>query len=62
MCRYPPQVDNYTKQTVRLLMDGYVRQALLEFEHKVLSVAHYGAPSQQYMPPKYGSKVQFTNL
>lgn len=51
---------DYTKRTVRLSMDGYVKQALLEFQHPTPK-KHYYAPSR-YTPPSYGQKVQFAKV
>jgi hypothetical protein len=51
---------DYAKRTVRLSMDGYVKQALLEFEHAAPSVP-YHAPSR-YIPPNYGARVQFAKV
>ena len=47
---------DYDKRTVRLSMDGYVKQALLELEHSAPKKPHH-APSK-YTPPSYGAKVQ----
>jgi hypothetical protein len=41
-------------------MDGYVEQALTEFEHEAPSTPYY-APSR-YTLPKFGSKVQFAKI
>ena len=51
---------DYGKRTVRLSMDGYVKQALLEFEHEAPKTP-YHAPSR-YTPPKFGTKVQFAKV
>ena len=51
---------DYSKRSVRLSMDGYVKQALSEFEYTAACKPHY-APSQ-YNPPQYGSKVQFAKV
>ena len=51
---------NYTKHTVKLSMKGYVKKALLQFQHQK-PTKHYAAPSQ-YIPPNYGQKQQMTNL
>jgi len=41
-------------------MKGYVKKALLQFQHKE-PTRHYAAPSQ-YIPPNYGQKQQMTNI
>ena len=51
---------DYKKRTVRLSMDGYVKQALLEFQHEAPSRTVY-APSR-YTPPQFGAKVQFAKV
>ena len=51
---------NYITRTVRLSMDGYVEQALLELEHVRPSKAHH-APSR-YDLPKYGARVQYVKV
>ena len=51
---------DYNKRTVRLSMDGYVKQALLEFQHGAPS-APYHVPSR-YIPPQFGAKVQFAKV
>ena len=51
---------DYEKRTVRLSMDGYVRQALLEFEHSAPRTPRH-APSR-YVPPSYGAKVQYAKV
>ena len=48
---------DYEKRTVRLSMEGYVEQALLEFQHASPKVP-YHAPSR-YERPNYGQKVQY---
>ena len=51
---------DYTNRTVKLSMKGYVKKALLQFQHKD-PTRHYAAPSQ-YIPPNYGQKQQMTNI
>ena len=51
---------DYDRRTVRLSMDGYIEQALLELEHVRPSRAHH-APSR-YIIPKYGAKVQYVQI
>ena len=51
---------DYIQRTVRLSMDGYVKQALLEFEHEGPKTP-YCAPSR-YALPKFGSRVQFAKV
>ena len=51
---------NYNKRTVRLSMDGYVRQALMELEHEAPNAPHH-SPSR-YTLPKYGSRVQYAKV
>jgi hypothetical protein len=51
---------DYAKRTVRLSMDGYVAQALLEFEHSAPR-SPYHAPSR-YTMPQFGAKVQFAKV
>ena len=51
---------DYDKRTVRLSMDGYVQQALLELEHSAPKKPHH-SPSR-YTPPVYGAKVQFARM
>ena len=51
---------DYTRRTVRLSMDGYIAQSLLEFEHEAPSVP-YHAPSR-YTPPKFGQRIQYATV
>jgi len=51
---------DYTKQTVKLSMEGYVKQALLEFEHEAPRTPCH-SPSR-YTMPKYGSRVQYVKI
>ena len=51
---------DYNNRTVRLSMDGYVEQALLELEHSGPRRPHY-APSR-YDMPRYGEKVQYAKI
>ena len=41
-------------------MKGYVKKALLQFKHQSPSKP-YHSPSK-YIPPKYGTKTQLTNI
>ena len=43
---------DYLKCTVKLSMKGYIKKALLQFQH-MKHTKHYAAPSQ-YIPPNYG--------
>jgi hypothetical protein len=51
---------DYNKRTVRLSMDGYVKQALAELEHVAASIPHH-APSR-YTLPKFGERIQFAKV
>ena len=51
---------DYDKRTVRLSMDGYVQQALLELEHTPPRAPHH-APSR-YMQPDFGTKIQYARV
>ena len=51
---------DYKRQTVCLSMDGYIEQALREFEHDAPSVP-YHAPSK-YLPPRYGERIQYATV
>ena len=51
---------DYVARTVRLSMNGYVQQALLEFEHQAPAKPCY-SPSR-YSAPVFGSKVQFAKV
>ena len=51
---------DYVRHHVRLSMDGYVAQALLELEHVEPNKAHH-APSK-YDVPKYGARVQYAKV
>ena len=50
---------DYDNRTVTLSMDGYIEQALLEFEHEASRAQH--APSA-YIQPKFGAKVQYATV
>ena len=50
---------DYERRTVKISMDGYVEQALMELEHECSTTTY--APSY-YTPPKYGAKVQFATV
>ena len=49
---------DYEKRTLQTSMDGYVKKALLQFQHDIPKQHHY-APSK-YHTPKYGAKQQMT--
>ena len=51
---------DYNKRTVRLSMDGYVKQALMELEHTARDKPCH-APSR-YDLPKYGSRIQYAKV
>ena len=51
---------DYKERTVRLLMDGYVEQALKELEHKMSDTLTH-SPSM-YTPPTFGSKIQYAKI
>ena len=51
---------DYDKRTVRLSMDGYIKQALLELEHVVPALPQH-APSR-YTPPTYGARIQYARV
>jgi len=49
---------DYKLRTVQLSMPGYVKKALLQFQHAIPKQPHY-APSK-CTPPTYGAKQQLT--
>ena len=51
---------DYVNRTVRLSMDGYVEQALKEFEHMAPKTPHH-APSR-YILPNFGQRIQFVKV
>ena len=51
---------DYINRTVRLSMEGYIEQALLELEHTQPTKPHY-APSR-YTMPQFGSRVQYVQI
>jgi hypothetical protein len=51
---------DYDKRTVRLSMDGYIKQALAELEHTAPNTPCH-APSR-YDLPKYGARVQYAKV
>ena len=51
---------DYKNRTLQTTMDGYVKRALLQFQHTIPKQHHY-APSK-YHPPKYGAKQQMTKI
>ena len=51
---------DYNHRNVQLSMDGYVAQALLEFEHAAPKVP-YHAPSR-YTPPRFGERIQYATV
>ena len=51
---------DYDRRTVRLSMEGYIKQALLEFEHAEPRTPHH-APSR-YTPPQFGSRIQYAKV
>jgi hypothetical protein len=51
---------DYKKREVELSMDGYVEQALAEFEHSIPKQHHYG-PSRA-VEPIYGQRVQYAKV
>jgi hypothetical protein len=72
--RYPIKVDwkaeyylgitikwDYVNRTATLSMPGYVKEALLEFQHKSTDGVKFNCPSP-YTPPVYGKKQQMTKL
>jgi hypothetical protein len=72
--RYPIKVDwkaeyylgitikwDYVNRTATLSMPGYVKEALLEFQHKSTDGVKFNSPSP-YTPPIYGKKQQMTKL
>jgi hypothetical protein len=52
---------DYVNRTATLSMPGYVKEALLEFQHKGTNEIKYNSPSP-YTPPVYGKKQQITKL
>jgi hypothetical protein len=72
--RYPIKVDwkaeyylgitikwDYVNRTATLSMPGYVKEALLEFQHESTNGVKFNSPSP-YTPPVYGKKQQMTKL
>ena len=51
---------NYKLRELVLSMPGYVKKALLQFEHEIPKKHQY-APSK-YTPPEYGKKVQMATI
>ena len=51
---------DYNKHELITSMPGYCKKALLQFGH-TKPRKHYGAPSD-YIPPRYGRKVQMTQV
>lgn len=51
---------DYEKRTLQTSMDGYVKKALLQFQHDIPK-QHHHAPSKYHLP-KYGAKQQMTKL
>jgi hypothetical protein len=71
-CAYPTTVDwtgnrfigvhldwNYKARTLKALMPGYVKEALLQFQHE--ETKHQYGPSQ-YIAPTYRAKQQMTSI
>jgi hypothetical protein len=72
--RYPIKVDlkaefylgittkwDYDKRTAKLSMPGYVKEALLEFQHEGTNEIKFNSPSP-YTPPVYGKKQQMAKI
>jgi hypothetical protein len=72
--RYPIKVDlkaefylgitikwDYDKRTAKLSMPDYVKEALLEFQHKGTNKIKFNSPST-YTPPVYGKKQQMAKI
>jgi hypothetical protein len=72
--RYPIEVDwkaeyylgitvkwDYVNRTATLSMPGYVKEALLEFQHESTNGVKFNSLSP-YTPPVYGRKQQMTKL
>ena len=70
--RYPVKIDwdptfylgvtlefDYEEQTCKMLMPGYVKQALLKFHHKFNKTTHSPSPFNQ---PVYGRKNQMATI
>ena len=51
---------DYEKRTLKTSMDGYVKEALLQFQHKMPKQT-YSAPLK-YNIPQYGAKQQLTQI
>ena len=51
---------DYVKRSVRLSMEGYIEQTLLELEHQRPSKKYHG-PSR-YTIPNYGTRVQYVKV
>ena len=51
---------DYEKRTLCTSMKGYVKKALIQFQHETTK-QHYFAPSK-YIPPKYRSNQQMPKL
>ena len=49
---------DYQQRTLITSMDGYIKNALLQFQHS-LPKQHFYSPSR-FTPPNYGAKQQFT--
>ena len=72
--KYPIKVDwkaefylgmtikwDYNNRTAKLSMPGYVKEALLEFQHESTNGIKYNSPSP-YTPPVYGKKQQMAKI
>jgi hypothetical protein len=72
--RYPIKVDlkaefylgitikwDYNNKTVKLSMPGYVKEALLQFQHEGTNEIKFNSPSP-YTPPMYGKKQQMAKI
>jgi hypothetical protein len=50
---------DYDNRTAKLSMPGYVKEAILEFQHEETNEVKFNSPSP-YTPPAYGKKQQMT--
>ena len=70
--RYPIKVDwepmfylgvtldfNYEERTCKMSMPGYVKQALIRFQHEFKKTTNSPSP---FMPPVYGQKIQMASI
>ena len=50
---------NYEDRTCKMSMPGYVKQALIKFQHKFKKTTNSPSP---FMPPVYGQKIQMASI